>query len=432
MPTMARHAKSRALSRFLMPVTVVLAVGLAALLIAVWQPAGTEHPGPPAVQEQPTQAPPTQTATPPPPPPPDAVFTIMTGGDVLPHATVIRTALEDGTDGAYDFVPMLAATQEWTSGADLAICNMEVPLAPPGTSPSGYPVFGAPDELAHNLRELGWDGCSTATNHTLDRGMAGASHTLDVFDEVGLGHAGSARDAEEAETAQWYELEREGQRIRVANIAATYGTNGIPLPEPWVVELIDAERLIDQATRAREAGADLVVASIHCCSEYRGQPDPEQVDLAQQLADSGVIDLYVGHHAHVPQPIEKLSGGPDDEGMWVIYGLGNFISNQDENCCVPQTATGLLATATVVKPHDEPARVREVEWTAVTVDRLGRQRLHVLAELAASDRPDGLTLSDERIASRYEGVREVVGSQATERTEPPTPTGEPAVVLDRQ
>jgi len=430
MRNMARHAKRRVTSRFWYPLTALLVLGITAAGITLWQPQTLSYPGPAPT----TPAPPTTpSATPstPPPPPPDAVFTILTAGDVLPHTTVLRTAAEDGEDG-YDFAPMLAATEEWTQGADLAICNMEVPLAPPGSAPSGYPVFGAPAELAQNLRDLGWDGCTTATNHTLDRGMAGAKHTLDVFDEVGLGHTGSARSAAEAGTAQWYELHREGQRIRVANIAATYGTNGIPLPEPWVVELIDADRLIEQATRARQAGADLVIASIHCCSEYRGQPDPLQVELAQRLADSGMVDLYIGHHAHVPQPIEELTGGPGGEGMWVIYGLGNFISNQDEHCCVPQTATGLMATATVVKPAEGPARVAEVEWTAVTVDRLGRQRLHLLAELAAGHRPEGLRLSEAQINSRYADVREIVGPQAQERTEAPSPTGERATVLERR
>src|SRR5690606_11687247 len=115
------------------------------------------------------EAPPPPSSTPTAEPLPDAVFTIVGGGDVLPHATVIATAQ---TADGYDFVPMMEATAEYTRGADLALCNFEVPLAPPGTAPTGYPMFGAPTELAADVARLGWDGCSTGTNHSLDRGMA--------------------------------------------------------------------------------------------------------------------------------------------------------------------------------------------------------------------------------------------------------------------
>jgi len=406
----------------------VAAVLVLAALLRPWdtEPAVTADPTPTATE---TSAP-TPTPSPTPEPPPDARFTIVAGGDVLPHATVIRTA---ETGEGYDFVPMMEATAPYTRGADLALCNFEVPLAPPGTAPSGYPMFGAPEELAADLARLGWDGCSTGTNHSLDRGMAGLEHTLDAMDAAGLGHVGTARSEEEADSAQWYELEREGQTIRVAQLGATYGTNGLPVPadSPWAVELIDADRLVGMATEARAEGADLVVASIHCCSEYSGTPHPDQVSLAETLAASGEVDLVLGHHAHVPQPIEKLPGGPRGEGMWVAYGLGNFISNQDERCCVPQTATGLLALATVVKPFDGPARVESMEWTAVTVDRVGAQRVHVLSDLLAGARPEGLTLSEGQLSSRYEQVLEVVGDAATERTEPPQPTGPPPRVLPR-
>jgi len=430
---MARHAHPSRPGPSVWAVLGLAVVAAVLVVTALWRPWDT-RPAPtadPSPTAQTTSSPlPTSTPTPTPEPPPDARFTIAAGGDVLPHATVIRTA---ETGDGYDFVPMMETTAQYTRGADLALCNFEVPLAPPGTAPSGYPLFGAPEELAADLVRLGWDGCSTGTNHSLDRGMAGLVHTLDAMDAAGLGHVGTARSEEEADSAQWYELEREGQTIRVAQIGATYGTNGLPVPadSPWAVELIDADRLVGMASAARAQGADLVVASVHCCSEYSGTPHPDQVSLAEILAASGEVDLVLGHHAHVPQPIERLPGGPRGDGMWVAYGLGNFISNQDERCCVPQTATGLLALATVVKPFDGPARVESMEWTAVTVDRLGAQRLHVLSDLLAGERPEGLTLSEAQLTSRYEQVLEVVGDDATERTEPPQPTGPPPRVVPR-
>jgi poly-gamma-glutamate capsule biosynthesis protein CapA/YwtB (metallophosphatase superfamily) len=368
------------------------------------------------------------TPTPTPTPEPDAVFTIVAGGDVLPHDTVVRYARESGT---VDFVPLMASVQPWIAGGDLAICNMEVPLAPPGTQPSGYPMFGAPTELAANLETLGWDGCSTGTNHSLDRGYAGVVHTLDTFDAVGLGHDGSARSQPEADTAQLYRLERAGQTITVAQIGATWGTNGIPIPAdaPWAVDLLDAGRLVAQATAAREAGADLVVATLHWGVEYRAAPTDDQVALATALADSGQVDLIIGTHAHVPQPMVKVPGGPGGEGMWVAYGLGNFISNQDTHCCVAQTNTGAFMTATVVKPADGPARVTGLEWTAFPVDRLGGERVYAANDILAGATYDRLQLSLAEVEARRQRVADVMGTEATERTTPPVPTGpEPAVI----
>lgn len=361
-------------------------------------------------------------------PPPDATFTIVAGGDVLPHDTVNRYARESGTT---DFVPLMAPVRDWIEGGDLALCNMEVPLAPPGTQPSGYPMFGAPTELAQNLATLGWDGCSTGTNHTLDRGYAGVVHTLDTFDSVGLGHDGSARSQAEADVAQLYVLERAGQTITVAQIGATWGTNGIPIPSdaPWAATLLDAERLVAQATAAREDGADLVIATLHWGVEYQAAPTDDQVALAQALADSRQVDLIIGTHAHVPQPMAKLAGGPGGDGMWVAYGLGNFISNQDTHCCVAQTNTGAFMTATVVKPAEGPARVTGLEWTAFPVDRLGGERVYAAPDLLAGAQYDRLQLSTAEVEARRQRVAEVIGSEATERTSPPEPTGpEPTVV----
>ncbi|UFU04190.1 CapA family protein [Ruania suaedae] len=377
---------------------------------------------------------PTENGTPEPTAEPaeDAEFTIGAAGDVLPHDTPIREAR---TGEGYDFTPMLEATREWSTGVDLALCNMEVPLALPGEEPTGYPLFGAPGELPANLADLGWDGCSTGTNHSLDRGYDNLVHTLDVFDEVGLGHAGSARSDAEAATPQLYRLERGGRTVTVAQLGGTYGTNGLPIPDdaPWAVSLLDADALVDQARAARQEGADLVVATLHWGMEYQSAPNADQRALAEELAASGEIDLIIGNHPHVPQPYELLDGGPDGSGMWVAWSLGNFISNQDDACCVPQTATGLFMTATVQVPAEGPVRVSGMEWTAMTVDRVGGQHVYPLADLLDGAQPEGMTLSDSVLASRAEGVREVMaestGADFSQRTRPPEMTGpEPEVV----
>lgn len=393
--------------------------------------AEASSPGGPATSPAPSATP---TPTPSPTPDPDAAFTLVAAGDVLTHLALNADAR---TGDGYDFSNLLAPMDPWVKGADLALCHLEVPIAPPGVTPSGFPVFAAPPHIVLDLAEQGWDGCSTASNHSVDRGFAGVSAGLDAFDAAGLGHVGTARSAAEEAQPQLYRLERAGRTITVAHIAAAYGTNGMPVDsdKPWSVDLIDVPRMIAQATGAREAGADLVVASVHCCVEYRTQPTDQQVEVDQQLADSGVIDLVIGHHAHVPQPVAKLAGGPRGEGMWVAYGLGNYVSNQDENCCAAETAAGILLTAHISSPGAfpaegraaGPARVTGVEWTPVTVDRQGGHQVHVLTDI-----PDGTaTLSAATVAARLERVTAAAGPQAPVRTTPPTPTGEPPLVVAR-
>lgn len=373
-------------------------------------------------------------AAPPPAPTraPDVELSVVAAGDVLPHLPVLRSAR---TRAGYDFAPVLDPLDPWVASADLALCHLEVPVAPTGSAPSGFPVFGAPVELAAGLAARGWDGCSTASNHSVDRGFPGVVATLDALDAAGLGHVGTARSAAEDAQPQLYRLERAGRTVTVAHLAATYGTNGMPVDadKPWSVHLLDTEEVVARATAARAAGADVVLVSLHWGTEYRTAPTDAQRDVAARLAAAGAVDLVIGHHAHVPQPVELLPGGPSGAGMWVAYGLGNYVSNQDEQCCSPATAAGLLLTAQVVVPGDDPsgpapagaARVAGVQWTPITVDRRGGHRV-----LALTDVPDGTgTLPAGTVAARHDRARAAAGTQAPERTTPATATGAaPAVV----
>ncbi|AEG44007.1 poly-gamma-glutamate synthesis protein (capsule biosynthesis protein) [Isoptericola variabilis J7] len=366
----------------------------------------------------------------PPAPAPPATFTVLAAGDVLPHTPVLQSAGTAG--GGTDFSPLLAGLEAWVTGADLALCHLEVPVAPPGTRPSGYPTFGAPDTLVRDLAEQGWEGCSTASNHSLDRGLAGVVATLDALDAAGLGHVGTARSAEEQARPQLYELARGTRPVTVAHLSATYGTNGLPVPAdaPWAVDLIDAAELVRDATAARDAGADLVLVSLHAGVEYTEDLTDQQADVTAELAASGVVDLVIGHHAHVPQRVERLDGGPDGAGMWVAFGLGNMLSNQSAECCDARTSNGVLLTATVERPRPAaPARVVDVTWTATTVDRAAGHRLRALPDALAD--PTAGTLDRDELMRREQRVRDAVGTQATERTEPPRPTGEPPAVVPR-
>ncbi|MFI8089833.1 CapA family protein [Streptomyces sp. NPDC086080] len=254
-------------------------------------------------------------------------FTLVASGDVLPHTSIIERARYDAGGTGYDFGPMLSGIRSVVAPADVALCHMETVYGADGDY-TGYPLFRSPPEIAQSLAATGYDGCSTASNHTLDDGAEGIRRTLDALDRAGVRHAGSARTEQEAGTAT---VLRAGA-ARVAHLAYTSDTNGLPLPQdrPWAVRLVDEAQIVDDARAARKAGADVVVVSVHWGTEWQDAPDLRQIDLARSLTASNTggrpdIDLILGTHAHVPQAYEKVNG------TWVIYGMGDQIAGEMTN-----------------------------------------------------------------------------------------------------
>lgn len=369
--------------------------------------------------------------------PPTEEFTIAGTGDVLLHGPVLDQAAVLADDAEYSFAPLMRGVEDLIGGADLALCGLESPIAPEGVEPAGYPVFAAPPEIAADLGEVGFHGCSTANNHSFDQGRAGQERTLDVFDDAGLGHAGTARTEAEADQPQLYTLERGGREVTVAHLATTMLHNqSAPPPEDerWRVADVSAEELTDQAAQARADGADVVVASVHWGEEYAHHPAQEQRAYGEQLAAGGEIDVVFGSHSHTPQPVERLEGRPTDEGMWVVWSMGNFLSNQDEACCIPETASGTVVYATV-EVSEEAARVSALDWLPVTVDRgptdeEPHRGIWPLRDLTQGKTPSGVELSPARVEDRWSRMLDVMTEQQL-REDPPAPTGDEPTVVPR-
>ncbi|WP_330281388.1 CapA family protein [Streptomyces sp. NBC_00588] len=267
-------------------------------------------------------------------------FTLVATGDVLPHSPVIERARFDGGGTAYDFKPMFAGVEPVVSRADLALCHMETVYGANGVY-TGYPDFKSPPEIAQALAATGYDGCSTASNHSLDDGAEGIRRTLDALDRAGVRHAGSARSEAEARTVT---VLRAGP-AKVAHLAYTFDTNGKPLPagQPWAVDLLNENAILSDARAARKAGADVVVVSVHWGTEWQDSPDQQQLTLARHLTASRTggrpdIDLILGTHAHVPQAYEKVNG------TWVVYGLGDQIAGEMTNNANVQDPRGNEST----------------------------------------------------------------------------------------
>lgn len=336
-----------------------------------------------------TVAPPPTTTTTTTEAPPDG-FTVIAGGDVLIHPALTEQAEIDG-GGKRDYAPLFAGIAPVVGAADLAVCHLEVPLAGPDGPFQGYPRFIAPPEVATGLAETGFDVCTTASNHTMDHGADGAVSTLDVLDEAGIKHTGSARSAEEAGTPLI--LDVPGAKVGWLSYTFAFNTGTErPSGSPWMANLLDADTVIADAEAARAAGADVVVASLHWGVEGRHEATAEQRSLAERILGDPAVDLIIGHHAHVVQPFERV------EGKWVAYGLGNQVARHAE----PKGTTeeGALARFRFAKGDDGAWAVERAEYLPTLVDLGPPIRLRDLTADGDGQRAQqGLSRTEEIVTS---------------------------------
>ena len=249
-------------------------------------------------------------------------ISIIMVGDMLMHTPVEKSALQE--DGTYSYDAIFANTVDAIQAADLAIVNQEVIIAGESMGISGYPAFNAPFELGHDLIEAGFDVICHGTNHALDQGKKGLKNCLSFWEEnypevPVLGIHGSQEDQDDI-----YIYEQDGVKIAVLNF--TYGTNGIALPSdmPYAVDLLDEEKVVAAIIKAEEM-ADFTVVCPHWGNEYELGVVSSQKKWANIFLENGV-DLVIGTHPHVIEPIEMLVEEETGHAMLVYYSIGNFVN----------------------------------------------------------------------------------------------------------
>ncbi|MFZ9629995.1 MAG: CapA family protein, partial [Ilumatobacteraceae bacterium] len=331
--------------------------------------------------------------------PPARTVTMAFSGDVLIHTSLWEQARETAGGAGYDFSPMFAETEPIVAAADLGVCHLEVPIAPPGKEPSTFPLYGAPRELVAGIKSGGYDRCSTASNHTLDQGTAGIEATLAEFDAQQMGQSGMARSAAEIEPRVF-----DVNGVTICHLAYTWGFNGLSLPsdEPWRSAEIDPDRIIRDATAARELGAEVVVVSMHWGAETVAAVTSTQRSQADAITASGQVDLIVGHHTHVVQPIEQVNG------VWTVFGMGNVLSNHPtRDFFPPSSQDGVIVTVSIEVAADGTVTVAMPVVHPTWVDRRnGFVIRDVLKDLADPDLDGGLRASLEESLDR---TRRMVG-----------------------
>ena len=248
---------------------------------------------------------------------------VVANGDILCHDALYYTAKK--SDGGYDFNPFFEYVKPWIEGADLAIGDYEGTISdkhPLG----GYPLFNAPIEIADTMKDLGYDVVDLAHNHILDAGLYGLKYTNKVFKDRGLDVVGVHVDKKRSEDKI---LIKEVNGIKIAILAYAYGYNGMEANltaeehNNYLADL-NEEKMKEEIQRA-EKEADITIVMPQMGVEYRLQPTEEQKVLYRKMIDWGA-DVIFGGHPHVIEPAETVE--KDGDKKFIIYSMGNFISNQ--------------------------------------------------------------------------------------------------------
>lgn len=441
-------------NRLLIVLDLLLALVITIMILAVMILSGREakpqlnnNPSTTAATEAPTEEttePETEPPTTLPPEPEHVVATATIGatGDVLMHLPVINTGRQ--SDGSYNFDSIFQYLSSYSSQVDYAVANLETTLA--GTEGgyvySGYPMFNCPDEIVDGAMNAGFDMFLTANNHCIDTRMYGYQRTLDVVRGKGMDTLGTMKTSEDP---KWVIKDLNG--IKVGMLCYTYQTptpqggnpnrvylNGLLMdeggdqiinsfkpsnPEPFY------EEVAGFLAEMRDAGAEATVMFIHWGEEYVFNPVPAQTTIAQQLCELG-IDVIVGGHPHVVEPIQLLTSEENPEHKTVcLYSMGNAVSNQRQgNLSMVSTAhteDGVWFTMTFSKYSDDTVYLEDVNLIPTWVDlRTNNGRTYNILPLDDTQRENWQTeleLSDWGLTlagNSYERTMKLVGDGLTE------------------
>ena len=301
----------------------------------------------------------------------DTTISMSVIGDIMCHNTQYNDAYNSKT-GKYDFSYVFEDIKQYVENADIAIGNLETTFAGSKRGYSSYPTFNTPEAMADDLKELGIDVLSTANNHSLDKGYNGLVNTIDELNKVGINHMGTYSSEEESNKILLLDV----KGIKIAFLAYTYGTNGIPIPsgKEYCINMIDEEKIISDLQKAKNLTPDLIIVNMHWGIEYAQSPNEEQKRLAEILFKNGA-DIILGSHPHVLQKMEKvqinLSDGNKKDGF-IIYSLGNFISGQRKE----YTKQSAILNLNIRKDGTSgKISIDSVNYTPIYMSKIGKYKL---------------------------------------------------------
>lgn len=285
------------------------------------------------------------------PTPKEITATVINTGDIILHSTVLDGAKTG--DGNYDFSAFFTQATNYFKAADLATANLEVTLG--GTESgafSGYPAFNAPDSVLNAIKNSGLNFLTTANNHCYDTGLFGLKRTVQQLRAKNIDFIGT----KESDADPTYII-KDVNGVKIGMVAYTYenssgagqkSINGniVKAEANSLINSFSYDRINAFYTEAQsvvkdmnQQGADAVVFYMHWGEEYQLNANTWQKTIAQKLCNIGV-DVIVGGHPHVVQPIELIHSEDSQNTTVCLYSMGNAISNQRKELMNPECTTG--------------------------------------------------------------------------------------------
>ncbi len=290
----------------------------------------------------------------------DTTINMAFTGDIMCHNTIYKDAY-NSENQTYNFSYLFDEIKYNIQTADISVGNIETTFSGSSKGYKGYPKFNTPENLALNLKKLGFDVLTTANNHCLDYGYSGLESTINFIDEADIAHTGTFKTEEEQNKI----LIQNVKGINIAFLSFTYGTNGntIPSDKSYCVNIIDKNLIQKQIAIAKNQNPDLICVSMHWGTEYQTSPNNEQTNLANFLFENGA-DIIIGNHPHVLQPMEKreitLSDGTTKDGF-IVYSLGNFLADQSKK----NSRSSVILNLNISKNENGKISINTVKYTPI-------------------------------------------------------------------
>ncbi|WP_195947709.1 CapA family protein [Paraclostridium bifermentans] len=352
--------------------------------------------------------------------------TISAIGDIMAHDDQLKAQFDKDTN-TYSFDNNFKYVKPYISKSDLAIGNLETTLAGPKAKYSSFPKFNSPDELADAIKDSGVDIVSTINNHTYDRGSDGVYRTLDVLNSKDIEHVGTQKNDEDENF-----LIKDVDGVKLGITAYSYGQvygsttalNGLNIDYNDLNNLnifnssyvdIAFNEIKDTLDVMNNKESDLQVVILHWGDEYTRQPNEFQKELAKKLCDYGV-DIIIGSHPHMVQPIEMIKSDENDNETLVIYSLGNFLSNQrNEILNKKYTEDGVIANIGISKNlNTGETKISNVEYIPTWVNKYNNKNGKLTYEIIPLinekqfSKIDNLPL--DKAKKSYDNTTSIIGS----------------------
>ena len=315
-------------------------------------------------------------------------------GDALIHSCVYQDAKQ--ADGSYDFKPQLQYIKPISSKYDLVYYNQETVLGGTELGLSNYPRFNSPYEVGDAFIDAGFNLVSLATNHTMDKNEEGVLNSVAYWKKhENVVTSGQWSSQEERDQVRIYEK----NGIKYAFFSYTTWTNGLetPVGKEYLNNVYSDEKAKADIEKVRDK-VDVVIVAMHWGIEYSLGVSPNQEEIANYLSNLGV-DVIIGAHPHVVEPVEYINDGK----TFVIYSLGNLISDQEGN----ERLTGLMMELTIKKHVDKEDNVTvtvenpkaELTYTKSNMGGKRNFRVYPYSQLNNNILPNYMSLYE-----KYKGV----------------------------